>query len=66
MLIAVFPPTELSVAASSVVGTWINFIPRIYVDAENPAKSPITPPPIAIIASFRVNFLESAKFKIFV
>ena len=53
-LIAVLPPTEESTWDNSVVGTWINLIPRWYADAAKPATSPITPPPKAISMLLRV------------
>ena len=43
----VFPPTLLSTWERRVVGTWMQEIPRRYVAAANPARSPTTPPPKA-------------------
>jgi len=47
--IPVLPPTELSTWDKRVVGTWIKLIPLNTIEAENPAMSPTTPPPNAII-----------------
>ncbi len=41
------PPTEESTWASKVVGIWMKGTPRSRIDAANPARSPITPPPSA-------------------
>ena len=41
-------------------GIWTNLTPRKKVAATNPAKSPITPPPKAMIKSVLVN-LKSNK-----
>jgi len=51
----VFPPIELSIIDRRVVGTWIYGMPRIYVDASNPAMSPTTPPPSAMMTESRSN-----------
>ncbi len=47
------PPTELSTCASSVVGTCTKVSPRANVAATNPARSPTTPPPIAMTTDLR-------------
>ena len=47
--------------ASNVVGIWITLIPLIYVAATNPARSPTTPPPRAIITSSRDIFASATK-----
>lgn len=39
----------------SDVGIWIKSTPLKYVEATNPVKSPITPPPNAIIKSLLVK-----------
>ena len=52
---AVFPPTDESTMARSVVGIWIKPSPRRYVDAAKPVRSPTTPPPSATSASVRVS-----------
>ena len=48
---AVLPPTDESTWANSVVGIWINEMPRKYAEATKPEISPTTPPPIAMIPS---------------
>ena len=45
------PPTEESTWASREVGICTNFTPRKKLAAANPARSPITPPPRAMIRS---------------
>ena len=55
-LIPVFPPIEASTCDNNVVGKFIKFIPLFKILATNPAKSPITPPPTAIITSFLLKF----------
>ena len=52
MLTPFFPPIELSTWDRSVVGTKINFTPLKTVLAINPDKSPIVPPPIAMMQDF--------------
>ena len=42
---AVLPPTEASTCANKVVGIRAKSTPLWYVDAENPTKSQIIPPP---------------------
>ena len=49
LLIPVLPPTELSTWANRVVGIWTKSIPLRSIEAANPAKSPMTPPPKAMI-----------------
>ena len=49
VLIPFFPPIELSACDSKVVGINVNFTPLKIVLAINPPRSPIVPPPIAII-----------------
>src|SRR3990172_8260781 len=44
---ATFPPMDASTWARSVVGSWTKGIPRMYVAATNPARSPTAPPPSA-------------------
>ena len=39
------PPIAASTCARSVVGTWMNGTPRMYVEATNPARSPTAPRP---------------------
>ena len=51
----VLPPIDESTCAKRVVGTCTKSIPLIYEEATYPAKSPITPPPIAIISDFLVR-----------
>ena len=46
-----FPPTDESTCESSVDGIWQSLTPLIYVAAANPAMSPTTPPPRAIMRS---------------
>ena len=41
--------------ARSEVGTCTNGMPRMYVEATNPARSPTTPPPRATTAQSRVS-----------
>ena len=48
-LIPDLPPTEESTWASRVVGIFIKLTPLRNVSAEKLAKSPITPPPKAIM-----------------
>ena len=43
----------LSTCARSVVGTWTSAMPRMYVAAQKPARSPTTPPPSAITTEVR-------------
>jgi hypothetical protein len=47
------PPIALSTWASSVVGTWTTGTPRRNVAAANPATSPTTPPPTAMMVLAR-------------
>ena len=59
----VFPPIELSSMAINVVGIWMIGMPRMNVDATNPAVSPTTPPPSAMThedlsKSFSIIWLE--------
>ena len=49
------PPT-LESCANIVVGTWINPTPLNNVAAINPAKSPVAPPPNAMIHVLRELF----------
>src|SRR5215212_2809316 len=49
----VLPPSDASTIESNVVGTQTQGIPRMYVDAANPAISPITPPPRAMTVLLR-------------
>src|SRR5262245_61376088 len=49
----VLPPSDASTIESRVVGNAIQLIPRMYVDAANPLRSPITPPPNAITVLLR-------------
>ncbi|OQA64651.1 MAG: hypothetical protein BWY37_02019 [Firmicutes bacterium ADurb.Bin262] len=58
-LTAVLPPMEESIAASSVVGSCTQGIPRRYTDAAKPARSPVTPPPRANTVSVRVRRLAA-------
>ena len=51
---AVLPPMEESTWDSVVVGHWANSMPRMKVAAQNPPKSPTTPPPTATSRSLRV------------
>ncbi len=51
---AVFPPILESTCANNVVGICKKSMPRIYVEATKPARSPITPPPRAMIPSLLV------------
>src|SRR3546814_5322844 len=53
VLIAVFPPTELSTCASKVVGICTKWHPRFNMAAAKPTRSPMTPPPKAATWSFR-------------
>ena len=52
----VLPPTEESTMASSDVGACTTVMPRMNVDAVNPARSPTTPPPSATTAQSRPSF----------
>ena len=52
-LTPVLPPIAASTCASSVVGTWMNGTPRMYVEATKPARSPTAPPPSATTGSSR-------------
>jgi len=63
-LIPVLPPTEESTWANKVVGTWINRMPRIKLAAPNPAISPTTPPPSAMIMLWRSAPCASSSSKI--
>ena len=49
ILIPDLPPIDESTCASRVVGMWIRFTPLKKVSEANPTRSPITPPPKAII-----------------
>ena len=51
----VFPPMLESTCARSDVGTCIKSMPRRYVAAANPVRSPTTPPPRATSISFLSN-----------
>ena len=53
-LIPVLPPTDASTMASSVVGMLMNLMPRLNVDAANPPRSVIMPPPRLISNEWRV------------
>ena len=44
-----FPPMAASIIARYVVGTWTRGTPRRNVAATNPARSPVTPPPTAMM-----------------
>ena len=61
---AVFPPTDESTCARSVVGIWIKSIPLRKQAAANPVISPTTPPPSAMMKSLRVMFCSQRKSKI--
>ena len=52
----VLPPTEESTMASSDVGACTTVMPRMNVDAVNPARSPTPPPPSATTAQSRPSF----------
>ena len=53
-LMPVFPPTEASTMARSVVGTLTNLMPRLNVLAANPPRSVSMPPPRHTISEWRV------------
>ena len=57
----VFPPIAESTCAKRVVGICIKSTPLKKVSAANPAKSPITPPPNAIIVSCLSKFFSIKK-----
>lgn len=59
--IAVFPPTEESTWAKSVVGICIYSSPLKNVAAAKPVISPTTPPPRAITQSVRVMLFSQKK-----
>mmetsp|Transcript_2777 Transcript_2777/g.6690 ORF Transcript_2777/g.6690 Transcript_2777/m.6690 type:complete len:244 (+) Transcript_2777:2189-2920(+) len=61
----VFPPTELSTIAITVVGAWMKPTPRWKDAAAYPVMSPITPPPNATKVDLRLNLHSSALSKIF-
>ena len=63
---AVFPPTEEFTWDKSVVGICTKFIPLLNILAAYPAKSPITPPPVATIQSFLLKLFLDNKFVILV
>ena len=56
---ATFPPTEESTWARREVGIWTSFTPRRKLEAANPARSPITPPPRAMTRSLLEIFASS-------
>mmetsp|Transcript_10942 Transcript_10942/g.26574 ORF Transcript_10942/g.26574 Transcript_10942/m.26574 type:complete len:239 (-) Transcript_10942:80-796(-) len=58
---AVLPPTDASTMARRVVGICTKGIPRMYVDATYPVRSPHTPPPSAMQHESRLNLFFSMK-----
>ena len=65
MLTPVLPPTDESTWDSRVVGIWTSCIPLKVILETNPAISPITPPPKAIIESFLSIPFFKREFDIF-
>lgn len=61
-LMPVLPPTEASTIESSVVGMFMNCIPRLKVDAANPPRSVTIPPPRFISSEWRVAPLSLRAF----
>ena len=57
------PPTAASTCDNNVVGTLIKLIPLLYILETKPAKSPVIPPPIPIIKSDLLKFLDNNLFK---
>ncbi len=54
----VFPPIDESTCESKVVGIFMKLTPLCIIAATKPAKSPMTPPPNAIIVSDLSNFSD--------
>ena len=62
---AILPPIDESSMESSVVGASTRGIPRTYVEATNPATSPITPPPTATTRCPLSAFISASQWYIF-
>ena len=60
----VLPPIEESTCASNVVGIFIKFIPLLTKLATKAERSPIIPPPTAIIVSDLLKFFDKTQDKI--
>ncbi len=62
----VFPPTLASTMASSVVGMFMKFIPRLNVDAAKPPRSVTIPPPRFMTHECLVAFPFCSSFQTYI